>query len=143
MERMMAERTFLFVKPDGVRRQLVGEIIARFERKGLRLVGLKMLTFTKDLARKHYEEHVEKPFYPELETFVLSGPVVAMVWEGEDAVLLTRTMIGKTKHTEAAPGTIRGDFAFSTTENLIHGSDSPERGKIEIANFFREEELAK
>lgn len=138
----MAERTLLFVKPDGVKRGLVGEIIGRFERKGLRLVGLKMLTFTKELARKHYEEHVEKPFYPELEEFVLSGPVVAMVLEGQDVVTLTRSMIGKTKHTEAASGTIRGDFAFSTTENLIHGSDSPQRAEIEIANFFQEDELS-
>ena len=139
----MAERTLIFVKPDGVRRGLVGEILSRFEKKGLRLVGIKMLSFTKDLARKHYEEHVEKGFYPQLEEFVLSGPVVAMVLEGNDVVTLTRAMVGKTKHTEAASGTIRGDFAFSTTENLIHGSDSPERAKIEIANFFKDEELAK
>ncbi|MBX7247100.1 MAG: nucleoside-diphosphate kinase [Candidatus Sumerlaeaceae bacterium] len=138
----MADRTLLFVKPDGVKRGLVGEIIGRFERKGLRLVGLKMLTFTQELARKHYEEHVSKPFYPGLEEFVLSGPIVAMVWEGDDIIELTRTMMGKTKHTDAAPGTIRGDFAFSTTENLIHGSDSLERAKIEIANFFKPGELA-
>lgn len=138
----MAERTLIFVKPDGVRRGLVGEIIGRFERKGLKLVGLKMLTVTPELARKHYEEHVSKPFYPELEQFILSGPVVAMVLEGDDVVTMTRAMMGKTKHTEAAAGTIRGDFAFSTTENLIHGSDSPERGAIEIANFFSKEELA-
>jgi nucleoside-diphosphate kinase len=138
----MADRTLLFIKPDGVRRNLVGEIISRFERKGLRLLGLKMLTFTRELARKHYEEHVQKPFYPGLEDFILSGPVVAMVWEGDDVIELTRTMMGKTKHTEAAPGTIRGDFAFSTTENLIHGSDSVERAKIEIANFFTDAELA-
>ncbi len=139
----MAERTLIFVKPDGVKRGLVGEIIGRFERKGLRLVGLKMLTVTPELARKHYDEHVEKPFYPELEQFILSGPVAAIVLEGDDVVTLTRAMMGKTKHTEAAPGTIRGDFAFSTTENLVHGSDSPERAAIEIANFFKDEELAK
>lgn len=138
----MAERTLLFVKPDGVRRGLVGEIIGRFERKGLKLVGLKMLQVTPELAKKHYEEHVNKPFYPELEQFILSGPIVAMVLEGNDVVALTRAMMGKTKHTEATPGTIRGDFAFSTTENLIHGSDSPERAAIEIANFFKPEELA-
>jgi nucleoside-diphosphate kinase len=137
----MAQRTLIFVKPDGVRRGLVGEIISRFERKGLRIVAMKMLRFTPELARKHYEEHVNKPFYPALEQFILSGPVVAMVLEGEDVVELTRTMMGKTKHTEAAPGTIRGDFAFSTTENLIHGSDSPERAAIEIANFFTPEEI--
>ena len=138
----MAERTLIFVKPDGVRRGLVGEIIARFERKGLKLVGLKLLKVTPELARKHYDEHVDKPFYPELEQFILSGPVAAMVLEGNDVVTMTRAMMGKTKHTEAAPGTIRGDFAFSTTENLIHGSDSPERAAIEIANFFTPEELA-
>lgn len=138
----MAERTLIFVKPDGVRRGLVGEIISRFERKGLKLVGLKMLTVTPEQARKHYEEHVEKPFYPELEEFILSGPIAAMVLEGDDVVTMTRAMMGKTKHTEAAPGTIRGDLAFSTTENLIHGSDSPERAQVEIANFFKPEELA-
>ena len=137
----MAERTLLFVKPDGVRRGLVGEIIGRIERKGLRIVAIKMLRFTQELARKHYEEHVNKPFYATLEQFVLSGPVVAMVVEGDDVVEMTRSMMGKTRHTEAAAGTIRGDFAFSTTENLIHGSDSPQRAEIEIANFFTEEEL--
>lgn len=138
----MAERTLIFVKPDGVKRGLVGEILNRFERKGLKLVGLKMIKVTPEQARKHYEEHVEKPFYPELEEFILSGPIAAMVLEGADAVTMTRLMIGKTKHTEAAPGTIRGDLAFSTTENLIHGSDSPERAEVEIANFFKPEELA-
>ncbi len=137
----MAQRTLIFVKPDGVRRGLVGEIISRFERKGLRIVAMKMLRFTPELARRHYEEHVNKPFYPDLEKFILSGPVVAMVLEGEDVVELTRMMMGKTRHTEAAPGTIRGDFAFSTTENLVHGSDSPERAAIEIANFFSPAEI--
>lgn len=138
----MAERTLIFVKPDGVKRALVGEIINRFERKGLKLVGLKMLTMSPEQARKHYEEHVDKPFYPELEKFILSGPIAAMVLEGDDVVTMTRAMMGKTKHTEAAPGTIRGDLAFSTTENLVHGSDSPERAQVEIANFFKPEELA-
>ena len=137
----MAERTLIFVKPDGVRRGFVGEIIARFERKGLRLVALKLLNVTPELAKKHYDEHVDKPFYPELEKFILSGPVAAMVLEGDDVVTMTRAMMGKTKHTEAAPGTIRGDLAFSTTENLVHGSDSPERAAIEIANFFSDAEL--
>jgi nucleoside-diphosphate kinase len=141
MEQLMAERTLIFVKPDGVRRGLVGEIISRFERKGLRIVAMKMLQFTPELARKHYEEHVSKPFYPGLEKFVLSGPVVAMVLEGDDVVEMTRLMMGKTRHTEAAPGTIRGDLAFTTTENLVHGSDSRERAKIEIENFFRPEEI--
>ena len=137
----MKERTLLFIKPDGVRRGLVGEVISRLERRGLRLVGLKMLRMNRDLAHRHYEEHVNKPFYPGLEEFILSGPIVAMVVEGDDVVEMTRTMMGKTKHTEAAPGTIRGDLAFSTTQNIIHGSDSPTRAQVEIANFFKEDEL--
>jgi nucleoside-diphosphate kinase len=135
------ERTLLFIKPDGVRRGLVGEVISRLEHRGLRLVGLKMLRMNRDLAHRHYEEHVNKPFYPGLEEFILSGPIVAMVVEGDDVVEMTRTMMGKTKHTEAVPGTIRGDFAFSTTQNIIHGSDSPARAQVEIANFFKEDEL--
>ena len=137
----MKERTLLFIKPDGVRRGFVGEVISRLERRGLRLVGLKMLRMNRDLAHRHYEEHVNKPFYPGLEEFILSGPIVAMVVEGDDVVEMTRTMMGKTKHTEAAPGTIRGDLAFSTTQNIIHGSDSPSRALVEIANFFKEDEL--
>lgn len=137
----MKERTLLFIKPDGVRRGLVGEVISRLERRGLRLVGLKMLRMNRDLAHRHYEEHVNKPFYPGLEEFILSGPIVVMVVEGDDVVEMTRTMMGKTKHTEAAPGTIRGDLAFSTTQNIIHGSDSPTRAQVEIANFFKEDEL--
>ena len=137
----MKERPLLFIKPDGVRRGLVGEVISRLERRGLRLVGLKMLRMNRDLAHRHYEEHVNKPFYPGLEEFILSGPIVAMVVEGDDVVEMTRTMMGKTKHTEAAPGTIRGDLAFSTTQNIIHGSDSPTRAQVEIANFFKEDEL--
>lgn len=137
----MKERTLLFVKPDGVRRGLIGEVIGRLERRGLRIVALKMLRMNRDMARRHYEEHVEKPFYPGLEEFILGGPIVAMVVEGDDVVEMTRTMMGKTKHTEALPGTLRGDFAFSTTQNIIHGSDSPARAQVEIANFFREDEL--
>ena len=137
----MKERTLLFVKPDGVRRGLIGEVVGRLERRGLRIVALKMLRMNRDMARRHYEEHVEKPFYPGLEEFILSGPIVAMVVEGDDVVEMTRTMMGKTKHTEALPGTLRGDFAFSTTQNIIHGSDSPARAQVEIANFFREDEL--
>lgn len=138
----LPERTLIFVKPDGIKRGLIGEVISRFERRGLKVIALKMLRFTPELARKHYEEHVDKPFYPALEEFILSGPVVAMVLEGNDVVEMTRTMMGKTRHIDAAPGTIRGDYAFSTTQNLVHGSDSPERARIEIANFFAEDELA-
>lgn len=139
---MAVERTLILVKPDGVKRGLVGEIIGRFERKGLRLRGLKMLTFTDALAEKHYAEHVEKPFFPELKSFITSGPVVAMVIEGDEAVGLCRTMMGATKFTDAAPGTIRGDYAFSFTENLVHGSDSAESARREAEIFFSESELS-
>jgi nucleoside-diphosphate kinase len=137
----MTERTLILVKPDGVRRGLVGEIITRVERKGLKILGLKMIKFTPELARRHYEEHVNKPFYRDLEEFILSGPVIAFVVEGESVVAMTRKLIGSTRRPEAFPGSIRGDFASSTRENLIHGSDSPERAEVEIANFFTAGEL--
>ena len=137
----MPERTLILAKPDAVRRGLVGEIVSRIERKGLRIIGLKMLQFDADLAKRHYDEHVEKPFYPGLEAFITSGPVAAIAVEGDDAIALMRTMMGKTKHTEAAPGTIRGDFSFSTVENLVHGSDSPERAQFELALYFKDDEL--
>lgn len=135
------ERTLVLVKPDGVKRRLVGEIIRRFEQKGLNLVGLKLMRISEELARRHYADHVEKPFFPELLAFITGAPVVAMVIEGSDAIELVRAMMGKTKHTEAAPGTIRGDYAFSTTENLVHGSDSPAAAAREIALFFADGEL--
>ena len=135
------EQTFLMVKPDGVQRRLVGEIIRRFETRGLRLIALKMLVPTRELAEAHYAVHRERPFYGELVSFVTSGPVVAMVWEGSDAVKLTRTMIGATKPVEALPGTIRGDFTTELTTNLVHGSDAPETAQEEIALWFKPEEL--
>lgn len=138
---MAVERTLILVKPDGVKRGLVGEIVGRFERKGLRLRGLKMLRFSGDLADRHYAEHVTKGFYPELKAFITSGPVVAIAVEGDQAVALCRTLMGATKFTDAAPGTIRGDFAFSFTENLVHGSDSPESAQRELAIFFSPSEL--
>jgi nucleoside-diphosphate kinase len=138
---MAMERTLILIKPDGVKRGLAGEIIGRFERKGLRVRGLKMLRFTDELADRHYAEHVSKGFYPELKAFITSGPVVAIAIEGDEAVGLCRTMMGATKFTDAAPGTIRGDYAFSFTENLVHGSDSPESAKREIGIFFRDDEL--
>jgi nucleoside-diphosphate kinase len=141
MEEGMTEQTLVLVKPDGVRRGLVGEVIGRFERRGLRLRALKMLQFDGALADRHYSEHVDKPFYPDLKRFITSGPVVAMVVEGPDAISLVRTMMGPTKAIDAPPGTMRGDFATTTTENIIHGSDSPERAAIEKALFFRDEEL--
>ncbi|MGF7030473.1 nucleoside-diphosphate kinase [Paenibacillus mucilaginosus] len=135
------EKTFLMVKPDGVQRGLVAEIMGRFERRGFQLVAAKLLQVSQEQAERHYEEHHGKPFYDNLIKFVTSGPVFAMVWEGDDIITLSRTMIGKTNAAEAQPGTIRGDFAASTRLNLIHGSDSPESAEREIANYFSPDEL--
>jgi nucleoside-diphosphate kinase len=138
---MVKERTFLMVKPDGVARRLVGEVISRFEGKGLKLVGAKMMRISRELAKKHYAEHVGKDFYKSLEDFITSGPVLAMVWEGDSAISVARSIMGKTDPKEALPGTIRGDLGIAKTKNIIHGSDSPESAKREIALFFRPEEL--
>ncbi len=135
------ERTYIMVKPDGVQRRLVGEIIRRFETRGLRLVALKMLTPSRNLAETHYALHRGKPFYAELVDFITSGPVVAMVWEANDAIRLGRNMIGALKPVEAACGTIRGDFTTEVQTNLVHGSDAPETAEQEIALWFRPEEL--
>lgn len=135
------ERTFMMVKPDGVQRGLIGEIISRMERRGFRLIAAKMMLISRELAERHYAEHVGKPFFNELVSFITSGPVMAMVWEGDNVIALSRQMIGKTNALEAAPGTIRGDFAVHTGRNLVHGSDSPESAEREIANFFTQEEL--
>lgn len=135
------ERTYIMVKPDGVQRRLTGEIIRRFENRGLKLVGIKTLVPARATAEKHYEVHKERPFYGELVDFVTSGPVVAMVWEGKDVVKLTRQMIGATKPVDAVPGTIRGDFTSDILSNLIHGSDAPETAQDEIALWFKPEEL--
>ncbi|WP_151734477.1 nucleoside-diphosphate kinase [Paenibacillus tengchongensis] len=135
------EKTYLMIKPDGVQRGLIGRIVARLEDKGFKLVGAKLIQVTEEQAKKHYAEHEGKNFFPELVGFITSGPVFAMVWEGDDVVALTRLLIGKTKVGEALPGTIRGDFASHTPLNLIHGSDSPESAEREIANFFAPDEL--
>lgn len=135
------ERTFIMVKPDGVERRLVGEIVRRFEQKGLRLVGMKLLLPSRELAENHYAVHRERPFFQDLVNFITSGPVVAMVWEGLNAVRLSRALIGATNPLDAAPGTIRGDFATEITTNLVHGSDSVETAEKEIALWFRPEEL--
>lgn len=135
------ERTYIMVKPDGVQRRLSGEIIRRFENRGLKLVGLKMVVPTREVAEKHYAVHAERPFYGELVDFVTSGPVVAMVWEGKDAIKIGRSMIGATKPVDALPGTIRGDFTCDMMSNLIHGSDAPETAADEIALWFKSEEL--
>lgn len=137
----MMERTLILVKPDGVQRGLVGEIIGRFERRGLKLVGLKFLQMSEGLAGRHYAVHEGRPFYNSLVTYITSGPVVAMVWEGNDAVAAARATIGATKPVEAAPGTIRGDLGMEIGRNLVHGSDTPENGAKEASLFFRADEL--
>ncbi|CAM3288167.1 MULTISPECIES: nucleoside-diphosphate kinase [Saccharibacillus] len=134
------ERTFLMVKPDGVQRGLVGRIVSRFEDKGFKLVAGKFMHISEEQAKRHYAEHEGKPFFGKLVEFITSGPVFAMVWEGDDVIALARIAMGKTQVTEALPGTIRGDFAAHTPFNLIHGSDGPDSAKREIANFFTEAE---
>ena len=132
------ERSLILVKPDAFARNLTGEIIARFERKGLRLVALNLMTMTRELAERHYAEHEGKPFYDELVSFITSGPLVAMVLEGEQAVVAARQVIGATNPLEAAPGSIRGDFAIEVGQNMVHGSDSPESAAREVSLFFPE-----
>jgi nucleoside-diphosphate kinase len=130
------QRTLILVKPDAYARGLSGEIIARFERKGLRPVALRVMQVSRETAERHYAEHVERPFFGELVAFITSGPLVAMVLEGESAVLAARQVIGATNPLEAAPGSIRGDFALETGQNLVHGSDGAESAAREIAIFF-------
>jgi len=136
------ERTFLAIKPDGVQRGLIGEIIRRYEAKGFTLVGLKLMNVSRELAEKHYGVHKEKPFFPGLVEFITSGPVVAMVWEGEGVIASARKIIGATNPLNAEPGTIRGDYGVSIGRNIIHGSDAPETAQSEIALWFTSEELA-
>ena len=135
------ERTYLMVKPDGVQRCLIGEIINRFEKKGYKIVGLKMLQISRATAEKHYGEHAGKPFFAGLVDFITSGPVVAMVLEGAGVINAAREMMGATDPLKAAPGTIRGSYGIDLGRNIIHGSDSPESAQREIALFFKEEEL--
>lgn len=130
------EQTFIMVKPDGVRRRLVGEIIGRFENKGFTLKEMKYLTPSRELAESHYSVHRGKPFFESVISFIISGPVVAMVWEGENVVALGRKLMGATKPEDATPGTIRGDFANTIEQNLVHGSDSVENALIEIGVWF-------
>lgn len=136
-----AERTLVLVKPDGVQRGLVGEVVGRLERRGLKPVGMKLMRIDEELAGRHYAEHRGKPFYTGLVSFVTSSPVVAMVWEGPGAVALVRSMMGATNPAAAAPGTIRGDLAVDLGMNVIHGSDSSQRAAEEVALFFDEREL--
>jgi len=132
------DRTLILVKPDAFARSLTGEIIARFERKGLTIVALKHMTVTEDLARRHYAEHEGKPFFGELVSFITSGPIAAMVLEGQDAIKAARQVIGATNPLEATTGSIRGDFAIEVGKNMVHGSDSPESGAREAQLFFPE-----
>ena len=137
----MTERTFIAIKPDGVQRGLISEIIGRFERKGFKLVGLKQLIPSKELAQKHYGVHKDRPFFGDLVEFISSGPVIAMVWEGEGVILNARKLIGATKPLEAEPGTIRGDFAIDIGRNIIHGSDGSETAAFEINLWFEDSEI--
>ncbi len=138
---MPLERTFVLLKPDAVARKLTGEILGRFERKGLKTVALKLLRVTPELAKQHYAEHVSKSFYPMLEEFITSGPVVALVLEGPGAIGVVRTLLGPTNGRDAAPGTIRGDLGLSRQMNMVHGSDGPEAAMREIAIYFKPEEV--
>ena len=138
---MSTERTLVLVKPDAVQRGLIGEVVSRLERRGLHPVGIKLMAIPRELAERHYGEHRDKPFFGGLVDFITSSPVVAMVWEGPGAVALVRTMMGATNPANAAPGTMRGDFAVSLGMNVIHGSDSPESAAREVALFFDESEL--
>ncbi len=135
------ERTFLMIKPDGVQRNLVGEVIKRLENKGFTLVGLKLISVSRELAEKHYDVHKERPFFGSLVDFIISSPVVAMVWEGEGVVASARKIIGATNPLTAEPGTIRGDYGVSIGRNLIHGSDAIETAQTEISLWFKEDEL--
>ena len=135
------ERTFIMIKPDGVQRKLISEVISRFEVKGFTLLGLKLMSVSKELAEEHYNIHKERPFFKDLVEFICSSPVVAMVWEGVGVILSARKLIGATKPLEAEPGTIRGDLAIDIGRNIIHGSDGEDTAKFEIDLWFNEEEL--
>lgn len=137
----MIERTLVLVKPDGVQRQLAGRIISRFEERGLRIVGLKLVAVDRDLAERHYAVHRGKPFFAGLIEFITSSPVVAMALEGPGAIAMVRTAVGATRPEQAAPGTIRGDLALVTAQNLVHASDGPDTAEAELALWFRDGEL--
>lgn len=135
------QKTLVLVKPDGVKKGLIGEVIKRFETRGLKINALKMLHLTEEQAKIHYAEHLEKPFFPELAAFITSAPLVAMVVSGDNAVKAVRNMMGSTNPLDAAPGTIRADFALKMSENIVHGSDSPESAVREIKVFFDTQEI--
>jgi nucleoside-diphosphate kinase len=135
------ERTFIIVKPDAVQRGLTGEIIKRFEQRGLRIIGMKFMQVSQELAEKHYDVHRERPFFSDLVSYITSSPVVVVALEGTDAVKAARGTIGATNPAESGAGTIRGDYGLEIGRNLVHGSDSPENGVIEVGNFFNDDEL--
>lgn len=135
------QKTLVLVKPDGVEKNLIGEVIARFERRGLKIAALKMMQITEPQAKKHYAEHAEKPFFGELVEFITSGPVAAMVVSGENAIKAVRGMMGATNPLDSVPGSIRGDYALTMSQNIVHGSDGEESAKNEIENFFTKEEI--
>ncbi|MGP4071943.1 nucleoside-diphosphate kinase [Piscibacillus sp. B03] len=135
------EKTFIMVKPDGVQRNLIGDIVQRFEKKGFKLAAAKLMQISPELAEEHYGEHKDKPFFGELTGFITSGPVFAMVWEGENVIATARKMMGATNPAESDIGTVRGDFGLTVGKNVIHGSDSPESAEREIGLFFNKEEL--
>ncbi|MCK4765067.1 MAG: nucleoside-diphosphate kinase [Candidatus Aminicenantes bacterium] len=138
---MAVEKTFVMIKPDGIQREIAGEIISRFERKGLKLVGMKMIKMSREKAETHYGEHKGKGFYDELIAFITSGPVILSVWEGLEAIKIVRKVVGATSPDKAEPGTIRGDFVLCTTFNVVHASDSGETAKKEISHFFEDNEI--
>jgi nucleoside-diphosphate kinase len=138
---MSSEQTFLMVKPDGVARGLTGETISRVEKKGLTIAAMKLMRITRELAEKHYGIHKGKPFYDELVEFITSGPVVAMVIEGPNAIRIIRTMAGATNPVESVPGSIRGDLALTISHNVVHSSDGPETARFEVGNFFSDQEI--
>nr|XP_057917592.1 nucleoside diphosphate kinase B-like [Doryrhamphus excisus]XP_057917593.1 nucleoside diphosphate kinase B-like [Doryrhamphus excisus] len=137
----LTERTFIAIKPDGVQRGIIGEVISRFEKKGFKLVAMKMLQASEDLLMQHYIDLKDRPFFPTLINYMSSGPVVAMVWEGKGVVKTGRVMLGETNPAESKPGTIRGDFCIDVSKNIIHGSDLVENAKKEISLWFKDEEL--
>jgi nucleoside-diphosphate kinase len=138
---MANEKTFVMIKPDGVQRGIAGEVLSRFEKKGLQLVALKMLKLDRKLAETHYGEHQSKPFYNALVNFITSSPVIVSVWEGDNAIKIVRKLVGATKAEEAQPGTIRGDFVICTTSNIVHASDGPNTAEREINLFFKPNEI--
>jgi len=135
------ERTLIIVKPDAMQRGLAGEIIKRFEQRGLRIIGMKLIHMSQELAEKHYDVHRERPFFSALVSYIISAPVIVLALEGTDAIVAARNTIGATKPSESPAGTIRGDFGLEIGRNLVHGSDSVENGQLEVSNFFSDDEL--